>query len=209
VPRTVNLVAFVHGGRSMAEPMTFKRQSGLIRQRPTSRRSADMDQKNLADLYDLDPIPWARALEALESADAKARTPFLATTRPDGRPHVAGVGAIWDGGRVYFTSGAGTRKSRNLTQNPNCAVSMGLKGIDLVIEGKAERVTDGETLGRIAKRYADQGWAPTVKDGAFTHEFSAPSAGPPPWDVYAITPITVFGVATEDPGGATRWRFDV
>jgi uncharacterized pyridoxamine 5'-phosphate oxidase family protein len=167
-----------------------------------------MDQKNLADLYELDPIPWSRALEALESADAKTRTPFLATTRPDGRPHVAGVGAIWYDGKVYFTSGAGTRKSRNLTQNPNCVVSMGLTGIDLIIEGRAERVTDDETLERIAKRYADQGWAPTVKDSAFTHEYSAPSAGPPPWEVYAIAPVTVFGVATEDPGGATRWRFD-
>jgi hypothetical protein len=28
-----------------------------------------MDQKNLADLYGLDPIPWSRALEALESAE--------------------------------------------------------------------------------------------------------------------------------------------
>jgi len=73
-----------------------------------------MNQKNLADLYGLDPIPWSRALEALESAKPKTQTPFLATTRPDGRPHVAAVGAIWDSGRIYFVSGAGTRKSQNL-----------------------------------------------------------------------------------------------
>jgi general stress protein 26 len=167
-----------------------------------------MDQKNLADLYGLDPIPWSRALQALESAVPKDRTPFLATTRPDGRPHLAGVGALWDEGKVYFVSGAGTLKSRNLAQNPRCAISMSLKGIDLVIEGVAERVTDDETLERLAKRYADQGWAPTVKDRAFTHEYNAPSAGPPPWDLYAVTPITVFGVQSEEPGGATRWRFD-
>jgi len=46
-----------------------------------------------------------------------------------------------------------------------------------------------------------------VKDGAFTHEYSAPSAGPPPWGLYAVTPTTVFGVLTVEPGGATRWRF--
>jgi len=62
-----------------------------------------MDQKNLADLYGLDPIPWSRALEAL----------------------------------------------------------------------------------------------------------SAPSAGPPPWDLYAVAPTTIFGVRSAEPGGATRWRFDV
>jgi general stress protein 26 len=167
-----------------------------------------MDSTNLADLYGLDPIPWSRALEALESGDPQKQTPFLATTRPDGRPHMAGVGALWDSGKVYFVSGAGTRKSRNLAQNANCAISMCLSGIDLVIEGEAERVTDDPTLQRLARRYADQGWPASVKDGAFTYDYSAPSAGPPPWDLYAIAPTTVFGVLTDEPGGATRWRVD-
>ncbi len=166
-----------------------------------------MDQKNLADLYSLDPIPWSRALAALEAADAQQQTPFLATTRPDGRPHVAGVGALWDEGKVYFVSGAGTRKSRNLAENPDCVIAMSLKGIDIEIEGTAVKVSDDGTLHRLAKRYGDQGWPATVKDGAFTHEYSAPSAGPPPWDLYEVAPRTVFAVLSEEPGGATRWRF--
>ena len=168
-----------------------------------------MHEKNLADLYGLDPIPWSRALEALESDQRDTNdTWFLATARPDGRPHVAGVGAVWDSGKVYVVSGDGTRKSQNLAQNPNCAVGISKPGIDLVIEGTAERVTDDETLQRLAKRYADGGWAPTVEDGAFVHEYSAPSAGPPPWYLYAITPTAIFGVLGQEPGGATRWRFD-
>ena len=55
--------------------------------------------------------------------------------------------------------------------------------------------------------YNEQGWEPSVKDGAFTAAYSAPSAGPPPWDLYAMTPVTMFGVATAEPYGATRWRF--
>jgi pyridoxine/pyridoxamine 5'-phosphate oxidase len=167
-----------------------------------------VQQKNLADLYHLDPIPWARALAALESNVPQDRTVFLATTRPDGRPHLAGVGALWEADKVYFVSGAETRKSRNIAVNPECAISFSLKGIDLVIEGRARRVTDDATLHRLAKRYADQGWPATVKDGAFVHEYSAPSAGPPPWDLYELVPVTVFGVMSEEPGGATRWRFD-
>jgi general stress protein 26 len=168
-----------------------------------------MDQKNLAVLYGLDPIPWSRALDALEHpSDPQTQRSFLATTRPDGRPHLAGIGALWDEGKLYFVSGAGTRKSQNLAQNANCAISMSQTDIDLVIEGVAERVTDDETLQRLAKHYGDQGWSATVKDGAFTHEYSAPSAGPPPWDLYAVTPTTVFGVLAAEPGGATRWRFD-
>ena len=169
-----------------------------------------MDQKNLADLYDLPPIPWSTALEALEGEppkDLSLRT-FLATTRPDGRPHLAGVGAIWDEGKVYVVSGPGTRKSRNLAANPACSVSFAFPTIDLVIEGTAERVTDDATLQRVAKRYGETGWPARAEDGAFTYDYSAPSAGPPPWHVYEITPTTVFGVLSAEPGGATRWRFD-
>ena len=166
-----------------------------------------MDEKNLADLYDLDQIPWSRAVKALESEKPPNGTTFLATTRPDGRPHMAGVGAMWDDGKMYIVSGPGTRKSRNLAENPNCAVALSLPGLDLVIEGVAARVTEETTLHRLAKRYADEGWPATVEDGAFTHEYSAPSAGPPPWYVYAITPTQAFGVASAEPHGATRWRF--
>ena len=42
---------------------------------------------------------------------------------------------------------------------------------------------------------------------ALTAEFSAPSAGPPPWHVYRLTAKTATALATVGPGGATRWRF--
>ena len=167
-----------------------------------------MESKNLADLYDLPPVPWSRALEALESnQQAGNGTSFLATVRPDGRPHVAGVGALWAEGKVWVVSGPETRKSRNLAANPTCSIAMSFTGIDLVVEGRAERVTDRATLERIAQHYAASGWPARVEDGAFTYDYSAPSAGPPPWFVYTITPTTVFGVLAAEPGGATRWRF--
>ncbi len=168
-----------------------------------------MQSKNLAGMYPLDPIPWSVALKALETAEAQTQTPFLATTRPDGRPHLAAVGALWDGGKVYFTSGAGTRKSRDIAGNASCSIGWSLKGIDLVIEGTAARVTDDPSLQRLAKRYADQGWPARVEDGALTAPYVAPSGGPPPWHLYEIEPVTVFGILTKEPGGATRWRFQV
>ena len=167
-----------------------------------------MDTKNLAELYSLDAIPWSRALAVLESNTPRPDTRcFLATTRPDGRPHMAGVGAVWDDGKVYFVSGPETRKSRNLAENADCVVSMALPGMDLIFEGAAERVTDAATLQRVARRYAEGGWPARVEDEAFTYDYSAPSAGPPPWNLYSLGPITVFGVMSEEPGGATRWRF--
>jgi hypothetical protein len=171
-----------------------------------------MEQKNL-DIYGNEAIPWSRALEALEAAPTKPGEPggpktyWLATVRPDKRPHVAGVGALWVDGKFYFTSGPGTRKSKNLAKNPNCVMSVALSGIDLVVEGSARMVTDEPTLRRLAKLYAAQGWPASVSDGALTAEFSAPSAGPPPWNLYVMTPSTAFGVASVEPFGATRWRF--
>lgn len=163
-----------------------------------------MEQRNL-DIYGSAPIPWSRAIERLEAGDGT--TSWLATTRPDGRPHLTAVGAVWDDGKMYFVSGAGTRKSRNLATNPTCVLSVSLKGLDLVIEGTARKVTDPATLDRLAKTYAVQGWPARVSDGAFTAPYSAPSAGPPPWDLYVLTAKTAFGVATAEPNGATRWRF--
>jgi hypothetical protein len=166
-----------------------------------------MDEKNL-DIYGHDAIPLSRPLAELEQFSAgPGSSTWLATTRPDGRPHIAGVGALWFEGTFYFTSGAATRKSRNLAVNPSCAISLSLPSIDLVVEGTAARVIDNATLNRLAERFRAQGWEPTVKDGAFVAPYSAPSAGPPPWDLYVMTLATVFGVATKEPYGATRWRF--
>jgi pyridoxine/pyridoxamine 5'-phosphate oxidase len=169
--------------------------------------------KNL-DIYGHDPLPWSRALEQLEAPPATTdpqapdhTTFWLSTVRPDGQPHATGVGAIWRDGRFYFTSGAGTQKSHDLASNPNCVISVALPGLDLVVEGTAAKVADEATLERLAKEFRDQGWPATVKDGALTAEFSAPSAGPPPWDLYEVTAHTAFGVATAEPFGATRWRF--
>jgi pyridoxamine 5'-phosphate oxidase-like protein len=167
-----------------------------------------VDEKNI-DRYGNPPLPWSRALEQLESHPASpSLTYWLATTGPGGQPHITGVGAMWVDGKLYFTSGAGTRKSRNLSENRRCSISASLPGLDLVVEGEATQVTDAATLRELAERYAALGWPATATDGALTAPYSAPSAGPPPWQLYAVEPRMAFGVATAEPYGATRWRFD-
>jgi hypothetical protein len=111
-------------------------------------------------------------------------------------------------GVIYFVSGAGTRKSRNIAENPRCSIAVSLPDLDLVIEGTSIRVIDAVTLTDLARRYAEGGWPASATDGAITAPYNAPSAGPPPWNLYALQPTTVFGVATGEPYGAMRWRFD-
>ena len=111
-------------------------------------------------------------------------------------------------GDVYITSGPKTRKSRNLAANPASSISISLKGIDMVFEGEAKRVTDKATLESVVAVFQKGGWPAKVEGDAFTAPFSAPSAGPPPWYLYRFTFHTAVGVAGEEPHGATRWTFE-
>ena len=151
-------------------------------------------------------LPWSRALAAMSVPPKEDLTWFLGTVRPDGRPHAAGVGALYLEGDVWFTSSPAARKARNLAANPRATVSVRLGGLDLVLEGVAVRVTDGPTLETLAARYREGGWPVEVEGDAFTAPYNAPSAGPPPWNLYRFTFDTVFGVATAEPYGASRWR---
>ncbi len=161
------------------------------------------------DRYGFPALPWSRPRDLLAGGPPQSGTPFfLGTSRLDGRPHAAGIGALWLDGDLYFTSGPGTRKSRNLTANPASTISVRLDGIDLVLEGEATRVAERPALEQVASLYREGGWPAEVEGDAFTAPFSAPSAGPPPWHLYRFTFHTAIGVATEEPYGATRWRFD-
>jgi hypothetical protein len=161
------------------------------------------------DRYGSPALSWSRPHDILAAKTPGPETPFfLGTTQPDGRPHAAGIGVAWLDGDLYFTSGPDTRKARNLKANPACTISTRLPGIDLVLEGEARRVTDASTLEAAARLYRDGGWPAEAQGDALTAPYSAPSAGPPPWHLYRFAFDAAFGVATEEPYGATRWRFD-
>ena len=59
------------------------------------------------------PTTWEFARTRLENPE-KPRTCWLATVRPDGRPHVMPLIGAWIEGDFYFLSGDATRKARNL-----------------------------------------------------------------------------------------------
>jgi PPOX class probable F420-dependent enzyme len=176
-----------------------------------------MDVINLAELYDLAPLQWQSVEAGLGagipqtpgSRGPNRHTCWLNTINADGSPHVTAVGALWVDGTFWFETGKGTRKARNLARDPRCALNIATAEFDLVIEGEAQLVSDPATVATMAGRWNDAGWPAKVDDTgrALTAEYSAPSAGPPPWSVYRITPRAATAVATVAPGGATRWRF--
>lgn len=151
-------------------------------------------------------VPWSRARAALKGM-SETTAAFLGTTRPDGRPHAAGVGALWHDGDLYFPSGPGARKTRNLLERPAATLSVASGDMHVVLEGTATRVTDGAALEEVAAVYRAGGWPAEVVDDALTASFMAPSAGPPPWYLFRFTFHTAFGLASAPPVGSSRWRF--
>ena len=111
-------------------------------------------------------------------------------------------------GALHFSTGAGTRKARNLAQSPHCVVTLGAPGLDLLVEGTATKITDERRLVRVAAEYgAKYGWPVTVRDGASHDAEGAPTAGPPPYEVYEVAPTTAYGFGTDGTYAPTRWRF--
>jgi general stress protein 26 len=148
------------------------------------------------------PTPWREGSESL----AKAEIFWLATVRPDGRPHITPLLSVWMDGALYFCTGAGERKAKNLAQNPYCVLLTGCnalnEGLDLVVEGEARRTRDEAALQRLADLYAAKytGWHFTVRDGAFWGEGGEAL-------VYELAPATAFGFGRGEMYSQTRWQF--
>ncbi|GAA4685133.1 pyridoxamine 5'-phosphate oxidase family protein [Phytohabitans rumicis] len=150
---------------------------------------------------------WVRGRREL----AQAEVYLLTTVRPDGRPHVTPLIAVWLDGALYFCTGPDERKARNLAENPHCTVITAGgtaldDGLDLVVEGDAVQVTDEARLRRIAGTYESKygnEWRFDVRDGAFLNEASGVAL------VYEVTPVTAFGFNRAGEYSQTRWRFFV
>jgi hypothetical protein len=110
---------------------------------------------------------------------------------------------------MYFVSGPGTRKSRNLAGNAACTIATSVKDMDIILEGTARQVTDQKTLEKLAEIYRSEGWPVHVEGTAFSAPYTAPSGGPPPWNLYRLAAHTAYGIGGEVAPQATRWRFEV
>ncbi len=80
--------------------------------------------------------PWPDAASVLEEAGLF----WVSTVRADGRPHVTPVVGVWLDGALYFSSGPGEQKSKNLAANRQCAVTTGCnawnRGFDIVLRAR-------------------------------------------------------------------------
>ena len=132
---------------------------------------------------------WDETRRALEIAELF----WITTVRADGRPHVAPLVAVWVDGALHFATGETEQKAVNLRTNPHVILTTGNndwdKGLDVVVEGDAVRVTDEDTLRRLAQAWVlkwDGQWQYQVRDGSFYDP-----DGDQPVMVFAVPPAKV------------------
>ena len=73
------------------------------------------------------------------------RNIWLATTRPNGNPHLVPIWFVWQAHKIYICTGSNSVKARNLAANPNVELSLEDATIPIVIEGQARSI---EPVGR-------------------------------------------------------------
>ncbi|MFK3982813.1 pyridoxamine 5'-phosphate oxidase family protein [Micromonospora sp. NPDC050397] len=183
--------------------MSTSRPTAILGQTAGSEPITELDGR-YSD-HGAEPTPWAEARESLASAELY----WLSTVRPDGRPHVTPLLAVWLDHALYVCTGPDERKARNLAVNPHCVLTTGSnalhEGLDLVVEGDAVRLTDDTALARVADAYATkygEDWRFEARDGAFHH---VSGAGQPAL-MFEIAPTTAFGFG-KGSYSQTRWRF--
>lgn len=85
----------------------------------------------------------------------KARNIWLASVRPDGRPHLVPIWFVIDAGRWYICTGSDSVKARNLRANPRVALALEDGDHPFVVEGAARQVTPSSAVVRKFKAKFD------------------------------------------------------
>jgi hypothetical protein len=93
-------------------------------------------------------LPWASVVQKLE----RAQNYWLATTSPEGRPHVAPLWGVSVEGALYFDGIPTARWSRNMAANRTISIHLESGADVVIIEGDGEdveSVTDDDVASRI------------------------------------------------------------
>ena len=97
-------------------------------------------------------LSWADVEARIESATVY----WLASTRPDGRPHVVPRDGVWLDGALYYGGSPETVHYKNISQNPDVVMHIGDGMEAFIVEGTVE--TEMPTQEK-AQRLSDTGFA--------------------------------------------------
>lgn len=125
-----------------------------------------IDRPRVPEGYGVEELgPYLTWVE-VEARLVESRQYWLATTRPDGRPHVVPRWGVWLDGKFWYDGSPETRHARNLESNPHCVLHLEDGWKATIVEGQSRRSEPimgplGERLAaEFAHKYRDQGYAP-------------------------------------------------
>jgi predicted pyridoxine 5'-phosphate oxidase superfamily flavin-nucleotide-binding protein len=151
-------------------------------------------------------VGWRQVSDALAAAELY----WLTTVRKDGRPHITPLIGAWVDDGFVFCTGPEEQKAQNLVASTAVAVTTGVNtwndGLDVVVEGNAERVTGRDTLTRLADAIREKYhgvWDFTPHDDGFGH--TDDNGDSHIAYVYRVPPDKVLAFA-KSPHGQTRFR---
>ncbi len=131
-------------------------------------------------------LPWSWASERLQ----QARSYWIITVTPDGKPHAAPVWGLWFEQGFYFATGDRSQKAANLRVNASLVVHLESGDEVVILEGWAQGVVEEGLLRKL--------------DQAYFAKYGVHMAG---GSTYALLPEKAFAWEESDfPGTATRWQ---
>ena len=153
---------------------------------------------------DADPTPWPEVQTLLE----RAETYWLTTVRDDGRPHATTLVGVWSHDAFWFCTGASEQKAKNLERQHDVLVTAGcsgFEGVDVVVEGSAQRVGDEARLAPVAAAFRAKYEPPfdfDVDHGMFIGKDGNHAL------VFEVTPSKILAFEKGDEFAQTRWLRD-
>ncbi|WP_322793386.1 pyridoxamine 5'-phosphate oxidase family protein [Bellilinea sp.] len=165
----------------------------------TSSQLPSIGRPNMPESYGLSQnaagqLEW----EWVQNQMIEARNYWVCTTRKDGRPHVMPVWGVWQENCFYFGTDIHSVKAHNLGRNPNLVVHLESGDEVVIIECRAQQISDPQLLSRVLKTYSQ-------KYAVFSDESELTEVT----IFYAAKPYKVLAWREASfPTSATRWRFD-
>jgi general stress protein 26 len=139
-------------------------------------------------------LDWSWAAQRL----TEARSYWVATVWPSGRPHLMPVWAMWDDSTLWFSSAVGSRKTKNLRADPNCVITTEASD-PVIIEGQATMVTGPARLQRVID----------LMNAKYATHIEVSFLDPAVNATFGVRPHRVFGMQDADfTGSPTRWIFE-
>ncbi len=139
--------------------------------------------------------PWPWALERLE----QSHNYWIATSRPQARPHLMLVWGVWWQDAFWFSTGPRTRKAKNIAADPHVVIGTEKADEAVILEGIAQEIKDRSVWKQLAQVY-------NKKYGGDVEPLLMSSDG----CVFRVRPLVAFGQdehASNFTEAATRWHF--